>query len=128
MKKKFSLFAMCLLYIVAGINHFIHPAFYIDIMPPYFPKPAFWVAISGVCEILFGLLLLFQKTRAFASWAIVQMLIVFLTVHIQMVMDNTNPRTLIFWISWLRLPLQYILIRWAYKMRRVKIVYNSNHS
>lgn len=106
---------MSLLYIAAGINHFVHPAFYIDIMPPYFPEPALWVDISGVCEILFGILFLFQKARAFASWAIVMMLIVFLTVHIQMLMDNTNPKTLMFWISWLRLPLQYVLIRWAYK-------------
>lgn len=112
---------MILLYIIAGINHFINPEFYIGVMPFYIPFHKELVFLSGILEIIFGLLLIFEKTRPLACWCIILMLIAFLPVHIQMVIDNTDPTNFIFWISWLRLPLQWILIRWAYKMRRVRI-------
>src|SRR6185436_16268589 len=119
MKRKVSLYSMALLYMVAGSNHFIHPAFYIGIMPSYIPCHAQLVALSGILEIVFGILVLFKKTRAFAFWCIVLMLIAFLPVHIQMLIDNCYPGSLLFWIAALRLPLQYVLIRWAYKLRHV---------
>lgn len=121
MKRKISLGAMVLLYIGAGVNHFINPDFYISVMPYYIPFHKEMVLLSGILEVILGLLLLFEKTRFLASWCIVFMLIAFLPVHIQMIIDHTDPSTLIFWISWIRIPLQWILMRWAYKMRKVRI-------
>ena len=42
----------------AGIMHFVTPAFFIKIVPPYIPFPRELVALSGVFEILLGALLL----------------------------------------------------------------------
>ena len=120
-KKRLSLLGMCLLYVAAGINHFIHPIFYLKIMPSYFPIPLELVYISGICEILLGLLLLFPKTRKAACWLIIAMLIAFLPVHIQMVIDNYRTLGLLFWISVFRVPLQFILIRWAWVVSKTKL-------
>ena len=113
-KKRISIVAMSLLYIAAGIIHFIHPGFYLKIMPFYLPIPLELIYISGVCEIFLGLLLLFKKTRKVASWLIIAMLIVFLLVHIQMLIDTYRTLGLPFWISVIRAPLQFLLIRWAW--------------
>jgi len=117
MKRKISLVAMSILYIGAGINHFIQAAFYLKIMPWYFPYSLQLVYLSGVAEIVLGALFLFQKTRLVAAWLIIVMLIAFLTVHVQMIIDNYKDMGITFWISILRLPLQFLLIRWAYILR-----------
>lgn len=112
-KKRISFLLISTLYIVAGINHFIQPLFYVNIMPHYFPIPLELVYISGVCEITLGALILFKKTRKIACYLIVAMLITFLPVHVQMIIDNYELLGFMFWISVIRIPLQYILIKWA---------------
>jgi len=42
-----SRLALALFFIVAGVAHFITPAPYLAIMPPYIPWPAEMVAVSG---------------------------------------------------------------------------------
>ncbi len=117
-KKQISRIAMSLLYIVAGINHFIQPLFYVKIMPIYFPVPLMLVYISGAFEFLLGVLILVQKTRKVACWLIIAMLIAFLPVHIQMLIDHPNLSDYMFWISVLRLPLQFVLIKWAWSVSK----------
>lgn len=46
---------LAVFYIGAGINHFLHPAFYLAIMPPYIPHPLAMIYISGAAEILGGI-------------------------------------------------------------------------
>jgi uncharacterized membrane protein len=48
-KKQISRIIMSLLYIAAGVNHFINPGFYLKIMPSYLPFPVELVYLSGVC-------------------------------------------------------------------------------
>lgn len=108
---------MVLLYVGAGINHFIHKDFYVNIIPWYFPFKPELNYMAGIAEILLGILLIFQVTRRAACWLIIAMLVVFMTVHVQMVIDNFAENGTMFWISVLRLPLQFVLIWWAYKLR-----------
>ena len=117
-KNQISRLVMCLLYIAAGINHFIQPLFYIKIMPGYFPIPLALIYISGVCEIAFGILVFFKKYRKTACWLIIAMLIAFLPIHIQMLIDNYSKNGLLFWISVIRIPLQFVLILWAFKVSK----------
>jgi two-component sensor histidine kinase len=42
------------LYIIAGINHFIHPEVYKKIMPHWLGWHHTLISVSGICEILFG--------------------------------------------------------------------------
>jgi len=58
-----SLIIMAVLYILAGINHFVMPRFYMRIMPRYIPFHRFMVIASGIAEIVLGALLLMPEYR-----------------------------------------------------------------
>ncbi|MBL4657407.1 MAG: hypothetical protein JKX73_05360, partial [Flavobacteriales bacterium] len=47
-----SLIIMAVLYILAGVNHFVMPKFYMRIMPRYIPFHKFMVIMSGIAEIV----------------------------------------------------------------------------
>ncbi len=111
---KIFLYLMALLYMAAGANHFIHPEVYLKIMPPYFPRPAALVALSGVCEILFGVLLLIPATRRLGAWLIIALLIAVFPANIQMALDWYRTHHPHLWIAFGRLPLQALLIWWAW--------------
>jgi uncharacterized membrane protein len=113
--KKLSLILMSLLYISAGIYHFINPVFYLKIMPNYIPSHLLMIYLSGVIEIILGIALLITKTRKVAGWLIILMLLIFLPIHIKMIMDTWISLNIKFIIAILRLPLQFVLIYWAYR-------------
>ena len=103
-------------YIVAGIYHFINPAFYLHLMPDWLPQHELSNYAGGVVEIILGVGLIPEKTRKISAWMIIAMLTVFFfVIHIPMVVQFYGKNTLWFWISILRLPLQVYLIWWAYK-------------
>jgi uncharacterized membrane protein len=112
--KYFSLYLMAFLYVAAGANHFFNPVMYKKIMPPWLGWQNGLVAISGVCEILLGLLLLMPQTRFFAAWGIIALLIAVFPANIQMAINFWHIHSRWLWLSILRLPLQAILIWWAY--------------
>ncbi len=113
--QKASLYTMCLLYTIAGIFHFIIPDFYDKIIPTYLPAHSFLTYLSGLCEIAFGLMLLKESWRKVAAYLIIAMLLVFMIVHVQMLIDFLNNSTKPLWIAILRIPLQFVLIAWAYR-------------
>jgi uncharacterized membrane protein len=111
---KLSLYLMAALYILAGVNHFHNSDFYETIMPAYigFHKPLIY--ISGVCEIILGLLLLFQSTRKVAAILVIIMLVFFLWLHVQMLINFWKNNDKHLWVAIVRIPMQFILIWWAY--------------
>jgi uncharacterized membrane protein len=118
--KKIGLFILIIGFIAAGINHFRVPAFYIGIIPSWLPYPSLLNIAAGTCEILFGLLLIFSKTRRIAAWCIILMLIAFLPVHVAMLRGYTHIGSLVVMpvLAWLRLVLQFVLIRWIWQYTR----------
>jgi uncharacterized membrane protein len=112
--KKISLYLMVILYVIAGVNHFYNRHFYEAIMPEYIGFHNLLIYASGVCEIILGLLLLPQNTRKISAILIVSMLIVFLWLHIQMLIDYWKNSDKDLWIAIIRIPLQFGLIGWAY--------------
>ncbi|MBK8552856.1 MAG: DoxX family protein [Ignavibacteria bacterium] len=112
--RKVFLYLMSMFYTAAGINHFLNPSFYEQIMPPYLPYHLPLIYISGLCEIVFGILLIPVSTRKIAAWLIILLLIVIFPANIQMAVDykaNDNPDL---WIAIIRLPVQIVLIWWAW--------------
>ena len=105
-------------YLAAGVNHFRVPAFYIQIIPSYFPRPEILNVIAGCCEIGFALLLIFAKTREFAAWGIVFMLIAFIPVHLGMARHapfKVGDSIVSPLFAWARLVVvQPLLIWWAW--------------
>jgi uncharacterized membrane protein len=63
-------------------------------------------------------MLLFKKTRKIAAWLIIAMLVAFMPVHIQMLLDNFDKGGILLWISITRLPLQFVLIYWAFRVSK----------
>ena len=116
MIKEISLYLMALLYMVAGINHFMNPRFYLKIIPPQLPFPDAINKLSGLCEIVFGILLLPIATRNVAAWLIILLLIAVFPANIYMAVKMWRKRSPNLWIAIVRLPLQAVLVWWAYLM------------
>jgi uncharacterized membrane protein len=101
-------------FVFAGLNHFINPAFYLRIMPPYLPWHEFFVQLSGICEVFLGVLLFVPKYSRFAAWGLIALLIAVFPANVYMAMNSEifpdiNPVFI-----WLRLPIQFLLIAWAF--------------
>ena len=80
--KKLNLFLLSGFYVFAGVNHFINPQFYYDLIPDYLPFHELINVVSGLAEIILGIGVKFQKTRKWSSYLLVTMLISFIPAHI----------------------------------------------
>ena len=115
--KLISIYIMSFFYIKIGIDHFVNPNYYMHIMPPYLPFQIELVYISGFFEVLLGAMLLFDKSRFYASWGLIMLLIAVYPANIYLAF-NEKPQEAIkisqFLASWVRLPFQFIFIALAY--------------
>lgn len=115
MTTTYALYIMAGLYILAGLNHFRAPRFYEPMMPPWIPQHKLMIFLSGIAEVLLGVLLLWQKTQALAAWGVVVILILFFSVHIYMLQERNTVFKKIPSILLLgRLLFQFVLIYWAW--------------
>jgi uncharacterized membrane protein len=111
--KTISKYLLVIFMITAGIMHFANPAFFLKIMPPYLPLHKELVLVSGVCEVLLGVLLLIPKCTHLAAWGIVALLIAVFPANVYLFQhQDILPAAPI--IHLLRLPLQGGFILWAY--------------
>jgi uncharacterized membrane protein len=112
--KQISRYACGVLYVGAGINHFLKPAFYVSIMPPYLPWHLLLVYVSGIAEIALGALMMFRMSSKLAGWGLIALLVAVFPANMHMAI---HPE-LYAWASpvalWVRLPVQGLLIAWAY--------------
>ena len=106
--------AFALLFVTAGVNHFVDPAFYVSIMPTYLPWHYALVIISGIVEVALGIGLLIPKTSRYAAWGLILLLIAIFPANIHMVTHAELYPTIPVIALWLRLPLQGLLILWGY--------------
>jgi uncharacterized membrane protein len=111
--EKTGLIIMAVMYIAAGAYHFINPRLYKKIIPPQIPFPSAAVGISGAAEILFGAGLLFDNIRVYAAWGIILLLIAVFPSNIYMAISG-KFKAIPLWLRLLRLPLQFVLIWWAW--------------
>jgi len=114
MIKKISLTLMTIFYFLAGFNHFHDPATYLRIMPPYLPYPLLLVQISGFAESFLAVLLPWKKTRRWACYGIIALLIAVFPANVYMLTSGGAGTTFPLWLLVVRLPLQGVLILWAY--------------
>ena len=108
-----SLALQSVVYVGAGLNHFLHPTFYLRVMPDHYADPGFWVQATGLAEILGGLGLLLPRTRRVAAAGLCLMLVGFLDVHVSMLRHRDRFPQIPAALLWARLPMQAILIAWA---------------
>ena len=115
---------MSLFYINVGVKHFRDPEWFLYIIPPYLSSFGLeLVYISGFFEILLGFLLLFPKFRGIAAYGIILLLIAVYPANIFLAFNKEAQQLLgisSFAASWIRLPIQFILIGIAYYHSKVK--------
>jgi uncharacterized membrane protein len=116
MSRILSSYILGIFFIIAGINHFISPGFYLSIMPPYLPWHLALVYISGVAEIAGGAGVIIPQTRRMAGWGLIALLLAVFPANIQMLLNSmsTTGNHGSNWLLWARLPLQAVLIWWVY--------------
>jgi uncharacterized membrane protein len=105
------------MFVAAGVMHFVSPGFYMKIMPPYLPYQRTLVLLSGGIEIALGVLLLIPDTSRWAAWGLIALLIAVFPANIYMY-KNAKEFSISPLILFLRLPLQGLLILWAYAYTR----------
>ena len=105
-----------MLMVAAGVMHFVAPKAYARTVPRSFPVPRALVTVSGVCEILGGLGLLVSQTRPWAAWGLIALFVAVFPANVNMAVNRIGfgrkPPPV--WLLWARLPLQAVLIVWAY--------------
>ena len=95
----------------------MEPEWFVQIMPPCLPYHFELVYLSGFFEILFGVMLLFKRTRALACFLIILLLVAVYPANIYLAFNEAPQQALgisSFMASWVRLPMQFILIGLAY--------------
>ena len=112
-----GLLALALLFVGAGVLHFLRPDGYVRIVPHFLPAPRALVFASGACEVLLGLGLLLPRARAAAGVGLIALLIAVFPANIQMLLDARASGAASSWILalWLRLPLQILLALWVFR-------------
>ncbi len=111
--KTLSRYVFAASFVAAGIMHFVRPDFYLKIMPPYIPLHLEMVYLSGVAEILLGAMLMFRDTERLAGWGLIALLIAVFPANIYAYQhQDLLPAPPL--LHLLRLPLQGLLILWAY--------------
>ena len=103
------------LFVVAGVSHFLRTGVYLRIMPPQLPHPRLLVHLSGIVEILLGLLLLIPACTRPATWGLITLLIAVFPANVFMTMHPERFPRIPVWLLWVRLPLQGGLIAWAWR-------------
>lgn len=115
MDKPWHLYVMAVLYLLAGINHFRKSELYLKIIPPFLPNKKFINELSGLLEIMFGVYLLIPIFSSLAAWSIMILLVLLLPANIYMLTNEKASLGLPKWLLWLRIPIQFLLILWAYQ-------------
>ena len=116
--KYLSIIVMSIFYINVGIMHFTDSDWFLHIIPPFLSLIGLeLVYISGVFEILFGIMLLIPQTRKIAAYGLILLLIAVYPANIYLAFYE-KPQKLIeisaFAASWVRLPIQFIFLGLAY--------------
>lgn len=119
-------YVMGIFYVIAGTMHFVIPKVYAQVVPPQFPQPVTLVYLSGIAEIVLGIGVVIQRTRRQSVWGLIALLLAVFPANVHMATHGILPDTVSDWADgfaraalWMRLPLQGILILWAWWYTRL---------
>ena len=109
--KRIALFALVPFYVFSGVNHFVNPEFYLAIMPPSLPNPEWLNVLAGLAEIVLGVYVLEPRTRVFAAWGIIALLVAVFPANLHVAVNDVGGAGT---AGWVRLPFQALLVVWAW--------------
>jgi len=107
-------------YVIVGIKHFIDPNYFLAIVPPYLPYHLELVYISGLFEVVFGLMILIPKYRYWGSIGLILLLVAVFPANIYLAQNSGAQEAIGATqdIATWRLPVQGIFIWIAYWIRK----------
>jgi len=98
----------------AGVMHFVRPEFFDAIVPPWLPpSQRFWTLISGVAELVVGVMLFVPRWRRSGAIALFVLLVAVYPANLYMTWDWRDRPAGERAVSWVRLPLQFVLFALA---------------
>ena len=104
------------LMMVSGIYHLYNPEFYVPIVPSWFPFPLAIVYLSGIIELLLGIVTLFlnQKYTKYGLFGIFILMVIFLPLHFSDALKD-QPVIGSHTVANVRLFFQFVLIWLSWK-------------
>lgn len=116
-------YSIVIFFLVAGINHFIMPQFYLDLIPPYIPFHSAINTLSGIAEIGISLFFFIPAFRRIGGLLAIALLIAFIPAHVYFIELGscvTGGLCVPEWIGWLRLIVIHpLLIWWCWRTSRI---------
>ncbi len=105
----------CLLglpFIWIGIQHFVNPQAFNEIVPRYLAAPSFWTYTSGALEILLGLGIMVPATRTISARLLVVLVLLLSLANLNMYLNDVpfNGNLLSTTGHVIRLVIQVILV------------------
>lgn len=97
---------IAVLFILAGINHFLSPEFYLPLIPDYLAYPDLLNALSGIFEIVIGILIWIPGYRRLGGLGLAILMILFIPAHVHFIqIGHCIPDGLCVdpWLGWVRL-------------------------
>ena len=106
-------------FVGSGVNHFVVPRFYRAIVPPRLqPQAKLVVELSGVAEVLGGIGVIVPRTRPAAGIGLIALLAAVFPANLHMARDPERFKQVPRWALFARLPLQPLMMWWAWRATR----------
>ncbi|MBL0173234.1 MAG: hypothetical protein IPP90_21630 [Gemmatimonadaceae bacterium] len=109
---------LVVLFLIAGIAHFIVPAWFDRIVPTWVPNARVATLLSGAAEIAGAIGLLIPAARAAAGWGLIMLLLAVFPANVNMLQLAQATQASAGYLAalWIRLPLQSLLIWWVWRV------------
>jgi len=107
------------LFVAAGVNHLVQPRLYEAIVPPSLQSRASGVVfVSGIAEIVGGVAVLPRPTRRLGGLWLIALLAAVFPANLYMAREPERFRRIPRWALYARLPLQPLMMLWAWRATR----------
>lgn len=114
--KQVLTYAFGVLLLLAGITHFLKPVLFYPFIPEVLPQKTINM-LAGCIEIAAGISVFIPRLRPPATFTILALMLLFLPLHAWDVF-RAHPAIGSHTLALVRLPLQFVLIGWAWYIHR----------
>lgn len=103
-------------FVFSGSLHFVIPEFYYSMMPPFIPFKEFFIVLTGIAEIVFGVGILVPAVQRRSGMSMIALLIAIFPANIYVAIAQPTLMNLEYSPEsmWLRLLLQPLFIVWVW--------------
>jgi uncharacterized membrane protein len=117
------LLIIALFFLLGGVGHFVFVDFFIMAMPGYLSYHKELVIISGIFELLGAVGILVPKTRLYAGYGLIALVVAVYPANINMALHPEQYKDMSPLFLYLRLPFQFLFvwfIWWAISPERLQ--------